>query len=195
MKLLSQLFLKGLAVILPITLTVYVFFWLGSYAESVVQARFEKILGTQYYFPGLGILGGMLIILLMGLLAELWIVKWLVSAGEGLFLRIPLVKIICGGLKDLMSFVTSASDGKSVGKTVMVSIGNDMQLMGLVTRSDFSDLPRGIGDKNTVAVYLPMSYQLGGFTVYLPKDKTQPIDMPSNNAMRFTFTAGISLDE
>ena len=66
----------------------------------------------------------------------------------------------------------------------MVTIGDDQtSLMGLMTRDDFSDLPEGIGDDETVAVYLPMSYQLGGFTVMVPKSKVRPVDMKVDQAM------------
>ena len=67
-----------------------------------------------------------------------------------------------------------------------------MRVMGLVTRENFSDLPQGIGDEGSVSVYLPMSYQLGGFTVFIPRAKLQLIDMPPKDAIRFTLTAGIT---
>jgi uncharacterized membrane protein len=65
-------------------------------------------------------------------------------------------------------------------------------LMGLVTRDSFADLPEGIGDETTVAVYLPMSYQLGGFTAMVPKDRIQPVDLKVDEAMQFVLTAGVS---
>ncbi|MNC92233.1 hypothetical protein D3C83_86210 [compost metagenome] len=37
-----------------------------------------------------------------------------------------------------------------------------------------------------------MSYQIGGFTVYMPRSKIEPIDMTIEDAMRFTLTAGMS---
>jgi len=195
MRVLSRLFVKGLVVVLPITLTVYILYWLGAMVESAVKAGIRDVIGVQYYFPGLGILGGLVTIVLVGVVAEAWIVKWLFSAGESLVLRIPLVKTIYGGLKDFMEFVSTASREKSVGHTVMAAIGDDVRMMGLVTRKDFSALPNGIGDEDTVGVYLPMSYQLGGFTVYIPRNKIQPIDMSPNDAMSFTLTAGISSGE
>ena len=54
--------------------------------------------------------------------------------------------------------------------------------------------PDGIGDDQTVAVYLPMSYQLGGFTLMVPKDKITPVDMKVDQAMQFVLTAGVSAE-
>ncbi|MFT7218834.1 MAG: putative membrane protein [Candidatus Azotimanducaceae bacterium] len=41
-----------------------------------------------------------------------------------------------------------------------------------------------------VLVYLPMSYQIGGFTVLVPSEKLQPLDMNIEEAMSFVVTAG-----
>ena len=78
----------------------------------------------------------------------------------------------------------------------MVTIaGTDTRLIGLVTREDFENLPSGIDDKNSesMAVYLPMSYQMGGFTVFVPKKNVTPVDMSIEEAMRFALTAAVSV--
>jgi uncharacterized membrane protein len=69
--------------------------------------------------------------------------------------------------------------------------GSDMRLMGFVTRDEFSDLPPGIGGEGEVAVYLPMSYQVGGYTVFMPRSQISPVQMPREQAMRFVLTAGL----
>ncbi len=46
--------------------------------------------------------------------------------------------------------------------------------------------------EDKVAVYLPLSYQLGGYTVYLSKDRVKVIDMSVEDAMRRVLTAGLS---
>jgi uncharacterized membrane protein len=62
-----------------------------------------------------------------------------------------------------------------------------------VTREDFTDQPPALAPaKDTVAVYLPMSYQIGGFTIFLPRSQVEPVDMSMEDAMRFTLTDGMS---
>ena len=63
---------------------------------------------------------------------------------------------------------------------------------GFVTRRDFSALPPNLGDEHTIAVYLPMSYQVGGYTLMLPRDAVEPLDMSVDEAMRYALTAGMS---
>lgn len=45
-------------------------------------------------------------------------------------------------------------------------------------------------DEPQVAVYLAMSYQLGGFTVHVPKGSITPLDVPDDQAMRAVLTGG-----
>jgi len=66
-----------------------------------------------------------------------------------------------------------------------------VDVLGLVTRDDFAKAPKDMGSKDTVAVYLPMSYQVGGYTVYVSKKTIRPIDMSKKDALRWTLMAGV----
>ena len=192
MKKLVTLFLQGLIAILPIALTVYLVYWLAASAESVLGKAMRFAISDDYYVPGLGVLAGFLMTLGIGVLLRLWLFRRVFSLGETLLQKIPGIKSLYGSIRDVVGFF-DASKQKEFDKTVMVALADEnMRLMGLVTREDFRDLPEGIGDEQTVAVYLPMSYQLGGFTVMVPKAKIRPVDMKVDQAMQFVLTAAVS---
>ena len=192
MKKLGTLFLQGLIAILPIALTAYLVYWLAASAEAVLGKAMRFVIGDAYYIPGSGVLAGLLITLGIGLLLRIWLFRKVFSLGEALLQRIPGIKSLYGSIRDMVGFF-DASKQKEFDKTVMVTLADgNVRLMGLVTREDFSDLPAGIGDEQTVAVYLPMSYQLGGFTVMVPKAKIRPVDMTVDQAMQFLLTAAVS---
>jgi uncharacterized membrane protein len=194
MKAISKLFIQGLMAILPIALTLYLIYWLATSAESVLGRVIRYVIGDAYV-PGLGVLFGFLITLGVGVLLQLWLFRKVFSLGETLLQRIPGIKSLYGSIRDLVGFFDSSKQ-KDFDKTVMVAVGDEnTRLMGLVTRESFDDLPEGIGDDRTVAVYLPMSYQLGGFTVMVPRDKIHPIDMKVDQAMQFVLTAGVSAED
>jgi uncharacterized membrane protein len=65
--------------------------------------------------------------------------------------------------------------------------------MGFVTRDDLAGLPPGMGEPGMIMVYMPMSYQVGGYTALVPRASVQPVDMSFEEAMRFTLTAGLSV--
>lgn len=194
MKKIGTLFLQGLVAILPIALTLYLIYWLATSAEAVLGKAIRYVISDDYYVPGLGVLAGFLITLGIGVLLKVWVFRRVFSLGEALLQRIPGIKSLYGSIRDLVGFF-DASKQKEFNKTVMVTVGDDAtRLMGLVTRDDFADLPEGIGDRQTVAVYLPMSYQLGGFTVMVPRDRIRPVDMKVDQAMQFVLTAGVSAE-
>ena len=64
-----------------------------------------------------------------------------------------------------------------------------MEIVGLLTRDDLRDLPNGISKDNRVAVYVPISYQLGGYTFFVPRSYITPIDLSVEEAMRSIVTA------
>ena len=61
--------------------------------------------------------------------------------------------------------------------------------VGLVTRTDLEGLPKELSQDDRVTVYIPMSYQMGGYTLFLPKAWLQPLDMSVEVAMRSALTA------
>jgi uncharacterized membrane protein len=65
------------------------------------------------------------------------------------------------------------------------------RVIGFVTQEN----PRALGPEagsDLIAVYLPMSYQIGGYTVLLPRRLVEPVDMSVEDALRFAVTAGMS---
>ena len=70
---------------------------------------------------------------------------------------------------------------------VLVTLQDDCRLIGFVTNPRF-ELEDG---SERVSVYLPMSYQIGGFMVLLSPDRLEPLDISVEDAMRLVLTAGV----
>ncbi len=190
MKVFSKIFFTGLAAVLPVLLTVYILGWLGTTAESVLGGTIKLLLPDRWYRPGMGLVAGVALIFLVGLTLRAWVVRRFFSLGERLLNRIPLVKAIYGSIRDLMNFFGGKDQGFS--QVVLVRFGDtQIKLLGFVTREDFSDLPAGLAGDDIVAVYMPMSYQLGGYTVMLPRSAIEPVNMSMQEAMKFAVTGGM----
>ncbi len=106
--------------------------------------------------------------------------------------RIPVVKAIYGMVRDITRLM-SGDIKEQFGQAVLITLpGTDFKLVGFVTREDFAGLPANLGDEQTIAVYLPMSYMIGGYTLMLPRSRIEPLDLSLEDAMRFALTAGVS---
>ncbi len=188
---------QGLLAMLPAVLTIYILFWLGSTAETFLGGIIQVVLPPGWYWPGMGLIAGLGVAFGVGLLLRGWLMRRTLAWGEALLNRIPLVKTVYGSVKDLTGFFSGEKD-RQFGQVVTVEIQNGdvpMRLIGFVTRTDFAGLPAGLGGDDMVAVYLPMSYQIGGYTLIVPRRAVRPLAMSKQQAMRFTLTAGMSTEE
>jgi uncharacterized membrane protein len=190
MKWIGRAFLTGLAAIVPVVVTLYLIYWLAATAETALGDLFRHLLPDGWYWSGMGLGAGLLLVFLIGLLMHAWLVQRLYGWVEGLLYRIPLIRSVYGSLRDLFNLFSQAK-GQALHQTVALSWG-EMRLIGFITRQDLSDLPPGIGAADDVIVFIPMSYNIGGYIVVVPRSAVQPIDMSVEDALRFTLTAGIT---
>lgn len=189
LKHLKKTLLNGIIALLPIIITVALLVWLLSFIENFFGYFLEKILGPEHYIPGLGFILGIVIFLLVGAFMNAWTIKQLYLRAEEILKKIPFIKTLYGSVRDLMNFFGDKNRKKD-NIVVMVTFAN-MRFLGMITRENFEDTPPGLGLPGEVAVYLPMSYQIGGYTVLIPRSQIQPINMSIEDAMRFTVTAGM----
>jgi uncharacterized membrane protein len=191
MKSFSKNFLTGLAAILPITLTLYLLYWFIYSAESFLGRIFRWFLPAHWYLPGLGMVAGILLIFVMGTLMQALLIQKLFAWAERLFIRVPLFKTIYGSLRDFIGYI-ARDQNAALQQVVMITLGDtDVKLIGFATRSELQTLFGTAGVQDRIAVYLPMSCQIGGYTVLVPKSAVEPLNMSFEEAMQFVLTAGI----
>jgi uncharacterized membrane protein len=186
-KLMTKIFLKGLLTLLPLVLSIYLLVWSVFGLEKITNHLLLWFLPDFLYVPGMGILLGLILVFALGLLMEIPMARYIHEKVEVPFTSVPLVKSIYFSIKDLASFVVP-TDGQRRGHAVVVRIPQfDLRLIGILTRDDPEGLPADLA--GMVAVYMPMSYQIGGFVMFVPKSWVEPIDMNVEEAMRHTLTA------
>jgi uncharacterized membrane protein len=191
MKSLGRIFLTGVLTVLPVLATAYLLIWLFTTAESFLGKPLRWLVPEGYYRGGMGLLVGIVVIFVVGVLMRAYIVRRVFAFSERILLEIPLIKTIYAALRDFFGMFAAQSDQEALQVVTVTLPGSNMRLMGFVTRDEFSDVPEGIAEQGDVAVYLPMSYQVGGYTVFMPRSQLSPIQMPREQAMRFVLTAGL----
>lgn len=183
-------FLQGIALVAPLAITVAFLIWLGHSLELFIGGLLRGLLPAGWYLPGLGLVIGLVATVAIGLLANLFLVRWLVTVAERVLDRIPLVKTVFQGLKDVARLFGSNRE-QNLGQAVAVDL-QGLRLVGFVMQ-ERARLPAAKaadeqGDR--IAVYLPMSYQLGGYTVYLDRERVTPLAVSAEQAMRAVLTGG-----
>ncbi|MCW8869951.1 MAG: DUF502 domain-containing protein [Proteobacteria bacterium] len=189
--------IKGAMVVLPILITVWIlwasFVWLNGLGISALTALNLE----QFIFPASGLIIMLVVLLIVGLLFQFSLFSWFYQRMETALLKFPLVKTLYGAVKDLANmFDNSSHKSQQVALVDMSDKGLGMAV-GIITTDT---IPTAIQDNcehadELVTVYLPMSYMVGGYTVFLPKSQVKPLDWSFEKAMRFALTAGVSQDK
>ncbi|MGH8490447.1 MAG: DUF502 domain-containing protein [Gammaproteobacteria bacterium] len=191
MKPVSKTFLKGLIAIIPITLTLYLLFWLAGTAELALGNIFKFFFPDHWYIKGLGFVLGLAVVFFFGGFLESQTFRRLFNNLEQLVIQIPVVKTIYTAIRDFISLFSSEQKGK-FKQVVLVNVpsGNGQQI-GFITVSDFEEYSYTFITDNQIAVFLPFSYQMGGNTVIMSRENVVEIDMSVEDALRFIATAGV----
>lgn len=183
LKKIMLLVVQGLLAVVPITLTVYALYWL----VTTVELALTPIIPAQWYFPGMGLVTGIVLLFFAGLLVNAYVVKVLLHWGERVFERIPLVKTFYGAIQDAVNLINVGKQQK-MQSVVSVQISDSIDLIGFVTNAEGGKTL--FNDAQKVGVYIPLSYQIGGYTLYIDKTKVTPLDIDVETAMRIALTGG-----
>ena len=186
---LGRIFITGLLTVLPIVVTLYFTVWMLTVLERFFGKQVMFLIPDEWYRTGMGLAVAVVVVFLVGLLMHGILFRRLFGWAEKLLLGVPLVRSVYAAMRDLLGLFAEHKEPSL--QVVSLDLPGNLRVLGFVTRADFSDAPAGIAGHDEVAVYLPMSYQVGGYTVFVPKSACTPIDMSREEAMKFILTAGL----
>lgn len=176
MKTIVRIFLQGLLVFVPVVGTVALVWWVLVTLDQLVPLD----------IPGLGIAATLVVIFVLGLVSNNVIGRRVVGWLEAGMKRLPVVSIIYGSLKDLLS--AFAGDKRSFDKPVMVRVAEGCRVFGFVTCDHFDDVRLS----GHVAVYLPQAYNFAGNLIIVPADTIESVDADSAQFMAFIVSGGVA---
>jgi len=189
---LPAIFISGLVAVLPFLITIGLIVWMIDMVETVFGVALKLVLPDSAYGPGMGLVFGVLIIFGVGVMTRAIFFREAARWLERRLESIPLINTVYGAVRDLTKLFSRKDGDRQFNKVVMVEWPNmPVKLVGFVTLDDFTGLPMQPGPE-FVGVYLPMSYQIGGYVTFLPRECLTPLDMSFEDAMRFVVTAGMS---
>lgn len=187
---LGRIFITGLLTVIPAVATLYLLAWLIGAVDRMFGKPLRWLIPDEAYLAGMGIIVAVALVFAVGVLMHGVLFRRLFRMAERAMLSLPLVRSIYGAVKDMIGLLGDEK-GPALQVVSLTVPGSDWRLLGFVMRSDFADLPAGVGGPSEVAVYLPMSYGIGGYTVIVPRAAVRPVEMSREAAMKFILTAGL----
>ena len=178
MRKLLNYFLRGLVLVAPLGITLYVC-W-------VVFVRIDGWLGLPV--PGLGFVATVVLITLVGFLGSNLITRGLVAIVDQALGRLPFVRLLYTSTKDLLN--AFVGEKRRFDKPVLVRLSPDSEarLVGFITQESLDRL----GLPGYASVYFPQSYNFAGNLVVFPAAHLEPLDAGSADVMAFIVSGGVT---
>jgi len=190
-RLLLRPLVKGSLVLLPLLVTVWLVWSVLSSLNDLGVRALQLMHADLVLFPGMGVIVMLLTLLAVGLAFQLNPISWVYQYVEDAFLRLPLVKTLYGAVKDFAAMFDG--DKPKAQQVVLVDMPDIGKVVGFITADHVPEQVTALDEtQHLVPVYLPMSYMVGGYTLFLPEERLTHVDWSVEDAMRFAVTAGVS---
>jgi len=190
MKSLKRYFITGLVVLVPIAVTIWIFWKLSFLLEGIFGGFFQRYL-PQFYTPGLGFVSLLLIILLVGALTSNLLGKKLLAFSEGLLAKIPLFNKIYLSVKGISDAILKKKKGPFNG-VALVKFPGGTQTIAFIT----SPARKEIQKENTeelVGLFIPTVPNVStGFYCLMPEKNLKRLDLSVKEALKLLLSLGLS---
>lgn len=195
---LRNYFLTGFIVCAPLAITLYIAWsfigWVDSWVKPYIPARYNPDTYLPFPVPGFGLIVALFLITLIGFLAANFIGRAIVSQGEYLLGRMPLVRSLYGGLKQIFETVLS-NKADMFNKVAVIEYPRRgvwaIVFVASEKKNEVSEKLEGKAD-HPVAVFMPSTPNpTTGFLMYVPRDDVVELSMTVEEAAKLVISAGL----
>lgn len=195
MSTLRRYFVAGLLVWIPLGITLWVLKLLVDVMDQsllLVPADFRSDALFGFHVPGLGIILTLAIVLVTGALAANFLGRKVLDVGHGVLGRIPIVRSIYGGVKQISDTLFSP-EGNAFRRAVLVRYPHaGSWTVALVTGTPQHEVAAILGPEQ-IAVFVPTTPNItAGFFLIVPRSETIELDMSVDAALKYIISMGVA---
>ena len=195
MSTLRRWFIAGLLVWIPLGFTLWILSLLADLMDKSllllpVYMRSDALFG--FHLPGLGIILTVAIVLFTGALAANFFGRQILSLGDGILTRIPIVRSIYGGVKQISDTLFSP-EGKAFRSAVLVRYPHEgAWTVALVTGTPRHELAAILGP-DEMSVFVPTTPNItAGFFLVVKRADTIELEMSVDDALKYIISMGVA---
>jgi uncharacterized membrane protein len=189
-RFLRNSFFSGVAIVLPFAVTLWLIWTVVGLIDGTVLGWLPDEVESQLRnFPGAGLIIALVLIVSFGALTANLLGRIIVAETEMFVNKVPLVRTIYGGAKQLLQQVTNR-DRTSFKEAVLVEFpGPGVWSIGFVTSDDGETLVKEQGE--VVAVYIPLApIPTTGYLIYVKKSAVKPYPLGAEDALKRVLSLG-----
>ena len=178
MKRLFNYFLRGLVVVVPISVTIWVF--------TKIFHAIDDLLG--FGVAGTGFVIMVVLVTLVGFFATTIVARTIGDAFDALLARLPFVNLLYSSMKDMLN--AFVGEKRRFDKPVLVSMSEDgaVRVFGFLTAESLESL--GVAD--AASVYVPTSYSVAGHVIVVPTSRITKLDADAAEVMAYIVSGGVT---
>jgi uncharacterized membrane protein len=186
--------LAGILVLVPIGVTIYIVNFLMRLMDrflKFIPVRYHPDTYLPFHIPGLGLILLLLITILTGLLARNYVGGKLVSLGEGIVRRIPLVRGIYLSAKQLVETIATQG-GQNFKRVVLIPYPHkDSYALAFLTGVATGEV-QDRTNRRVLNVFVPTTPNpTSGFYLMIPEEDVIMLDISVENAFKLIMSGGI----
>jgi uncharacterized membrane protein len=193
---LRNYFLTGIVVAAPIGITIYLTWafihWVDQKVKPLIPAVYNPDTYLPFSLPGVGLLFAILMLTLLGFLTASLVGRSVVAFGEQLLDRVPLVRNLYRGLRQLFQTVLSQSS-RSFQKVALIEYPRKgVWRVGFVATRGKGEVGTRLAADEVMAIFVPNTPNVtAGFLVYVPRREVTILDMSVEEAAKMIISAGL----
>lgn len=183
-------FVRGLLVLLPGVITVYLLVFGLSTIDKVLGSVIKKLFG--YHIPGAGSILTILLILAAGIFTTNVIGKRIFQWGERMLLRIPILKNVYQGAEQVVRTFSNSADTQNFQRVVLLEYPRDgVYALGFVTNENIPEFDQTL-QESSITVFIPTTPNpTSGVCVVVPAKNCIPLEISVESAFKTIISAGI----
>jgi uncharacterized membrane protein len=195
---LRNYFLTGLVVFGPVTITLYIAWYFINIIDAWVKPYIPKIYNPDSYvpfpIPGVGLVFAIIGLTMIGALTANLIGRSLISAGEMMLGRTPIVRNVYQGLKQIFeSVVTASAPNQSFQKVALMEFpSKGIWSIVFITGDAAEQIAAEVPGQDLISVFMPTGMlPPSGFVCFVPRTDVMPVKMTVEDAAKIIISAGM----
>ena len=193
---LRNYFLTGLIIVAPLAITAYLTWtfigWGGSWGEPYIPQIYNPDNYLPFAVPGFGLLTALFLITMIGFLTANLVGRSIIGFGESLLDRMPLVRSLYKGLKQIFQTVLAEQSGSFKQAALIEYPRRGLWSIVFIATDTKGEVNERLPESESMSVFLPTTPNpTSGFLLFVPRKDVIILDMSVEEAAKMVISAGL----
>jgi len=186
---LKTVFTTGLLTILPLAVTIYVFYVIFYFLDNLIGGLFESVF--NFHIPGIGFVSGLLLILLIGFVASNIIGNRLIDFFDKIFQRVPITRGIYTSAKQIIDAFTVQGKNAFQKVVLLEYPRKGLYVIGFVTGQSRGEIQEKTAEE-TLNIFVPTTPNpTSGMLILAPRHEVTELKMSVEEGMKVIISGGL----